>query len=65
MQRAAGCGPEDLTLIDYQYGTWVYAESEDLQHARDLIDDSLKVCSTCTNGFVLSDIQKIVPTNLE
>lgn len=45
MQRAAGCGPEDLALIDYQYGTWMYAEGEDLQHARDLIDDSLQVRS--------------------
>ena len=45
LHRAAGCGPEDLSLVLYQYGTWVYAETEDLQQARDLVQDSLEVCS--------------------
>lgn len=40
LQRAADCSSEDKSLIDYQYGTWVYAEGDDLQHARDLIHDS-------------------------
>eukprot|EP00892_Ulva_mutabilis_P006102 jgi/Ulvmu1/3864/UM018_0083.1 len=42
LHRAAGCGPEDISLVMYQYGTWVYAETEDLQRARDLVQESLE-----------------------
>jgi hypothetical protein len=43
LHRAAGCAPDDLSLVHYQYGTWVYAETDDLQHSRDLLHESLEV----------------------
>jgi hypothetical protein len=46
LQRAAGCGGEDLSLVDYQYGTWTYAETDDLQLARDTIQQSLQARPT-------------------
>jgi hypothetical protein len=43
LSKAAGLPESFISVGTYQYATWMYAETEDLEKAREILEESMKV----------------------